>query len=172
MSIAKEFVTGEPDEPFEMPEGFEEIGVVGVDSGQLILCDPCYLGDEWMPTDFVDIRIFNVLWEGATVRVQFRVDFEVFSEPLPQFGGLSMNDLSEKGLAVQMPSDHQPNGEFSYNGCCRATLSDANSGQLNYAKGHAGVAVAFSSGYGDGVYPVIARKDENGRVVEVRVIME
>ena len=34
------------------------------------------------------------------------------------------------------------------------------------------VAVAFRSGYGDGTYPVFAKFDHNGRVVEVVVDMQ
>jgi hypothetical protein len=28
-------------------EKWKKIGVVGVDSGQLMICDPCYIGSEW-----------------------------------------------------------------------------------------------------------------------------
>ncbi len=34
----------------------ELIGHVGVDSGQLLLCDPCYIDSEWEQEDFTDIR--------------------------------------------------------------------------------------------------------------------
>lgn len=54
------------------------------------------------------------------------------------------------------PTPHIPKGEFSYRGVCKETLSAEQSGQINFALGHAGLAVAFSTGLGDGVYPVFA----------------
>ena len=35
----------------------ELIGHVGVDSGQLLLCDPCYIDSQWEKEDFTDIRV-------------------------------------------------------------------------------------------------------------------
>jgi hypothetical protein len=61
---------------------------------------------------------------------------------------------------------------YSYNGACHATTGDDLYGQLNYRMGHPGAGVAFSSGYGDGVYPVYVRKNKDGRIVEVRILME
>ena len=34
--------------------GWEFVGVVGVDSGQLMVCDPCYLEKEWSPVVTLD----------------------------------------------------------------------------------------------------------------------
>lgn len=82
----------------------KEIGVVGVDSGQLILCDPCYLS-RWINNEY--------------------------------------------------DSEAKKN-DFSYSRACQLTLSEEQGGQLFFDAGHAGQAVAFSSGFGDGVYPVIA----------------
>ena len=33
-----------------------KIGEVGVDSGQLVVCDPCYIDDEWKREDFTPKR--------------------------------------------------------------------------------------------------------------------
>lgn len=41
--------------------------------------------------------------------------------------------------------------------------------QFNYDLGHAGLGVCVSTGYGDGTYPVEIRRDEDGRIAEVRV---
>jgi len=61
-------------------------------------------------------------------------------------------------------------GSFTYNGACGATLSDERAGQLGRVTG-----VAFSSGLGDGVYPVYATivDDElwGKRVAKVEIIM-
>jgi len=49
-------------------------------------------------------------------------------------------------------------GEYGYLGACEATLGKG-FGQLGVAS-----AVAFSTGYGDGLYPVYADINEDGRV--------
>ena len=59
-------------------------------------------------------------------------------------------------------SDHvNKKGEYSYLGACNATITEGY-GQLGF-----GTAVVFSTGYGDGSYPVYAEFDENGRVAKV-----
>jgi hypothetical protein len=99
------------------------IGYVGVDSGQLMLCDPCYI-DKDFPT-------------------------EEFNPDQP---------------------DDRGTYPMTYNGACGATLSDKRFGEL----GH-GLAVAFSSGLGDGTYPVYATIVDDPmwgkRVASVRVVM-
>ena len=92
----------------------EEIGVIGVDSGQIIVCDPCYIDSSW--------------------------EKEEYDEDNAKYN-------------------------FSYNACCKKQM-----GQLNFDAGHAGVAVVTPSGFGDGLYPVIATIDKNsGRVKSLRV---
>jgi len=56
-------------------------------------------------------------------------------------------------------------GEF-----CNSLPSRLTAKQFNYAKGHPGLGVCISSGYGDGVYDVFIRKNEEGRVVEAKVV--
>jgi len=85
-----------------MPKG-QLIGHCGVDSGQILLIDPCYVyKDEY----------------GS--------------------GG-------------------------DYDECCQITLSAEQAGQT-------ALGVVTSSGYGDGVYPVYAEKDGNGRVKQVTIV--
>ena len=95
------------------------LGVCGVDSGQLLFIDPCYL-DEWVNNEY----------DG------------------------------KEGKGVKPP--------LSYNAACHASLGDF---QLKNAYGRGvPVAVCVPSGWGDGVYPVEARKDEDGRIKEVRIV--
>lgn len=47
-------------------------------------------------------------------------------------------------------------------------LTDERTKQFNYEKGHPGLGVCVSSGYGDGEYPVFA-EFEDGRVKSVTV---
>jgi hypothetical protein len=98
----------------------EEIGVVGVDSGQLVITDPCYIDSQWKEEEFT--------------------------------------------------GDGKAKYNFSYNACCQKTIGNENTGQLNFELGHAGVGVVVRTGYGDGVYPVIATIDKtSGRVKSIRV---
>ena len=55
-------------------------------------------------------------------------------------------------------------GQYSYHGACATTLKD-NYGELGMSS-----AVVFSTGYGDGFYPVYAELNEDGRVA--RVVIE
>lgn len=42
--------------------------------------------------------------------------------------------------------------------------------QFIYDAGHPGLGVCVETGYGDGVYPVLVRLNDEGRVAELRVI--
>ena len=57
----------------------------------------------------------------------------------------------------------QKAGEYSYLGACGVTLKEGY-GELGTA-----TAVAFSTGYGDGLYPVYAEINEDGRVAKIYV---
>lgn len=55
--------------------------------------------------------------------------------------------------------------DYSYSGACAATLSEDSAGELGRAS-----AVAVSSGYGDGVYPVYAHYNHEGRISKLEVV--
>lgn len=86
------------------------VGHVGVDSGQILVGDPCYL-DDWDP---------------------------------------NTNDTFET---------EGKEGQYSYHGACATTLNK------NYGALGTHAAIVMSSGYGDGLYPVYVRTNEDGRVV-------
>lgn len=88
------------------------VGHVSVDSGQLILVDPCYLKE----------------WRDGPFDLDFKPD----------------NDYAK---------------------CCLASLSIRGGGQV-----FNDLAVCFSTGWGDGTYPVYATK-EDGRIVRIEVDM-
>ena len=88
---------------------WKKLGVVGVDSGRLMVCDPCYVGDEFIKT-------------------------------LDNLHGSDSLNWSEEY-------------KHSY--------------QMNYAKGHPGLGVEFSSG-GDGQFEVWG-KISKCRVIEVNI---
>ena len=55
--------------------------------------------------------------------------------------------------------------DYSYSGACAATLGENSAGELGLAS-----AVAVSSGYGDGVYPVYAHYNHEGRIERLEVV--
>ena len=142
------------------------IGVVGVDSGKVIICDPAYIDIEWEKEEFEDIRIYQTMY-GA---VQFGVDFHHYDERLTRFDDKTPNELiRDKEWIEQEPPKSEHN--FSYNACCLARQNEAT--QLNYKAGHPGVAVVSPSGYGDGLYPVFATIEETEfgeRVTKLEII--
>lgn len=154
-----------------------QIGVVGVDSGQILICDPCYINSQWKRNE--SPCVWNIYLDTKTKKrwtcalhnpicIGADATFETFGTPVSSAGNLTPNELIARGLWVKQPRP-EPTGEFSYRGCCQATLSDRGAGQLIYELGHAGVA--FRSGYGDGVYPVYATYNEDGRIIKVEVEM-
>ena len=65
------------------------------------------------------------------------------------------------------PFDHDKHvGEYGYLGASNRTLTD-NFGQLGGAD-----AVVFSTGYGDGLYPVYVQLNSDGRVAKVVIDFE
>jgi hypothetical protein len=155
--------------------GWRLLGVVGVDSGQLVVCDPCYIGSEWIPGQDPAGHPMEVLTEKGKKRFPDNKDWSwrfnyagiTYESPQEGLGGLSVNEAREQGLVKVVPNPVKE--EFSYRGCCDA--SQAGGKALPYKHGHEGVAVCFSSGYGDGSYEVWGRENHEGRIIEVRILM-
>jgi hypothetical protein len=57
-------------------------------------------------------------------------------------------------------------GEYSYQGASATTLAD------NYGELGISTAVVFSTGYGDGLYPVYVKLNNDGRVSKVVIDFE
>ena len=100
----------------ELLEDLEFAGMFGVDSGQAMVGDPCYL-DDW-----------------------------------------DTNKNDEWNLEGK-------EGQYSYHGASATTLSKQ-FGSLGFN------AVVFSTGYGDGVYPVYVKLNGDGRVSMVVIDFE
>lgn len=94
----------------ELVKTSKQIGVVGVDSGSLIILDPGNIEDNFKKWD--------------------------------------------EGLCDEV---------------INLTDNENQAGQMNYKKGHAGLAVVFISGMGDGLYPVYAHY-QNGRITKIEIV--
>jgi hypothetical protein len=146
-----------------------EIGVVGVDSGQLMVCDPCYIESDWKHgwVKYEDkLRVVSTEELIPSPRKTGKTYDDIYKD------GLTYNQAIEKGILAEEPEEET--GEFSYDGCCKKTINKSH-GQLNFNMGHAGAGVVFNSGFGDGVYPVFARIKDFGefgkRIVEVKIVI-
>lgn len=117
------------------------LGEVGVDSGQLMITDPCYIDQEWQHYLAPDE---DTVTESVGSRQSSQVEA----------------DDSATGDGQQLPS-------YSYRGVMKATLSKGY-GELAYRLGHPGVGVALLTAWGDGVYPVYGEMHD-GRIIRVYI---
>jgi hypothetical protein len=163
----------------------KQIGVVSVDSGQVLLTDPCNI-NSWKGDDLCDSCEHPVyrdrrgkLWQypGGGLSNVPREKVNPFpgsyEDPIGA-GKLCPNTLIERKVWVLADDiNKRPKacaGTYGYAGACEATLGADMGGQLNFYLGHAGAGVAVSSGYGDGTYPVYAHYNKDGRVRKVEIV--
>ena len=141
------------------------LGHVGVDSGQLMITDPCYV--RLFNTDYPeDIRIYRHK-DDPDKTLQFGVDFTNYQEMIEGHNGQCMNQLLSDGLYVEAP--RKSDDSFSFNGACTTTLESFGGTLQN------GMAAVFQSGFGDGSYNVHAYVNEidgwGERVTKVEITL-
>jgi hypothetical protein len=150
--------TDDPDYALLYDENFEVtlLGVVAVDSGQLMITDPCYIDAEWQYEPFEDDRT-----QGFTATKMSDQDLQPQNDDLVPTSG---EIVGQRVALAQVVSGAFP---YTYNGACQATLSTGH-GELVFQKGHAGAGVAFGTAFGDGLYPVYGEK-HHGRITRVYI---
>ena len=102
----------------------QQIGQVAVDSGQIMIIDPCYIN-----ADFC-------------------------------------KEFSPDGTESNAPQ--KESYKMDYDGCCNATLSNKGYGPLGNEYVNQ-LAIACGTLHGDGVYPVYAEINEDGRVKSLTI---
>lgn len=154
-------------------EEWRLLGRVAVDSGQLLVCDPCYIDSRWVrqrePPGHDPVQLTEAgrkRWPHLVAwRMTFPFPWGTYADPSPDLG-MSVSDAVTHGLLEHAPRP-PPSGEFSYSGASEASMAKEGGGTLGSY-----LAVAFSAGYGDGLYDVLARHEsESGRVAEVRIVL-
>ena len=105
-------------------------------------------------------------------KLTYRIDFGNYAEPIEAYGGKNMNELIKTGEWEEVPDTKGPVNPFSYNACAKATLSEDGYGELKFNLGYAGAGVAFSTAFGDGMYPVIAHYMDDGTLRSVEVVFQ
>ena len=133
--------------------------MVGVDSGQVIITDPCYIDSSW---ENADIKWERKVKDPKTKKVyEYGKDFTSYDEKI--LDNKSVNDLIASGKLINVKPKYKNKGEYSYRGCCETSIdNEKQGGQLFYKRGHAGAGVVASSGLGDGFYPVYAHYEDCG----------
>lgn len=140
------------------------LGEVGVDSGQLLVTDPCYIDseweyephpNEWRLRDTATGNELTVLWEREVL------DSEYLNL------GITISEAFDQGRLVALPDEHEGPFRYTYDGSCKATSGEG-FGELVFKKGHTGAGVAFSTAFGDGIYPIFGEK-RGGRIVRAYV---
>ena len=153
----------------------ELVGHVGVDSGQVLIVDPCYIS-QWVPESETNRGEF---WGGDKVAVAARLK-EVYPElvlekkPTGQIMIRANSEVSGPGIVERIKHvmkaydlnglAYQEKGDSSYWECCDQTLTEKGAGTVM-----GGLALASTTGVGDGVYPVYAERDQDGRIMALTI---
>lgn len=154
----------------------KQIGSVAVDSGGLLITDPCYLrnwrfdGEEDTSSYIKDTKtgkIWCLPFHYDEKNGQDDINFFPgnYETPIPELDGLTPNELVASGQWIKLAREKQSLHEYSYNGYCNGTISPDWACSMHFELGHEGAGVAFGSGWGDGFYPVYAVYDNNQRIM-------
>ena len=159
----------------------ENAGYVAVDSGQLMICDPCYIESMWKANaEFENIRKYRskdgkvyAFWSAKNKPLDdIEETFTDYQKPLKSTGK-TPNEHRHNGdwEEVDLAEYDDQVGEFSGAGASKTTLAKERCGMLHFAKGHEGAGFAFST-YGDGTYSINVTKDENGMITKVEIVVK
>jgi hypothetical protein len=154
----------------------KKIGEVGVDSGQLMIIDPCYVSDQWIKEGEVKAVQFWGKDEKKVHELLSKPPYNrhsLYAEHCPQAvvevssveeADRIIADISEILVKHDLLVIYRKVTDSTYDTCCELTGTDDKGGQLKYLMGHDGLGVAFSSGFGDGCYDVIATYQDFGQL--------
>lgn len=144
------------------------LGHAAVDSGMLMVTDPCYIDSEWQDQELQPLKAYIDSETGKTYH-HFE-DFVRFDEPLPGFAE-SVSDAISNGRLVEEELEREKPFPYSFRGAANASYADIEAGEkteLVFQHGGPGAGVVFRTGFGDGVYPVYGEMID-GRVVRIYV---
>ena len=132
------------------------IGKVGVDSGQLMVTDPCYL-NRFENNDYKPTRKYVCVTDKKKI-IEWPRDFYNYEDDIIDGYNKNMNTLIKDKLFVQV-KDEIIDSSYSFVGACHQSSKTENQGgELGN-----GLGLSFSTGFGDGHYPVYAYyEDVNG----------
>ena len=132
------------------------IGKIGVDSGQLMVTDPCYL-NRFENNDYKPTRKYVCVTDKKKI-IEWPRDFYNYEDDIIAGYNKNMNTLIKDKLFIQV-KDEIIDSSYSFVGACHQSSKTENQGgELGN-----GLGLSFSTGFGDGHYPVYAYyEDVNG----------
>lgn len=159
----------------------ECLGVVGVDSGTLMVMDPCYMSTA---VELTDNALHCYFWgrnqaEAAEFLVSSGFKVEDGYGSAKVIYNVSLADKIRISEIINMHPEwivvmNFTDDNFS-NRSLNVTCGKNYGGGIPYPLGHDGLAVCFSSGFGDGVYEVWAHyalfEKFGERIAKVEVIL-
>ena len=131
------------------------LGHVGVDSGQLMVTDPCYINmfkiNEFNPQS----KYYDKVKDKTVI---YPDDFQNYEDDIIDGYNKNMNTLVKEKVFEEV-KELMNDKSYSYTGACCQTLENPNKGgELGN-----GLGLSFATGFGDGSYPVYAYyEDVNG----------
>jgi len=144
---------------------FERIGECGVDSGALMILDPCYakhfsgmLDIHKLLRDFKEGKIdADTMASEMLKKVEFNNNYSFRKGIVRKSDGRKLGCFDKiDGKTITWSTD------FNFGGACHTHLNKRF--QLGY-----GLGVVFGTKYGDGVYEVKGRRDADGDICEVKI---
>ena len=132
------------------------LGHVGVDSGQLMVTDPCYL-NRFENNDYKPTRKYVCVTDKKKI-IEWPRDFYNYEDDIIDGYSKNMNTLIKDKLFIQV-KDEIIDSSYSFVGACHQSSKTENQGgELGN-----GLGLSFATGFGDGSYPVYAYyEDVNG----------
>lgn len=110
--------------------------IIGVDSGQIMICDYNNL-HKWKQREFNSPRRYREVETGNVIEISnFEEEYT---------NGKTYNQAVSKKLITEI--EYEKTNEFSYDGCCRETLSKDKYGTI--WNNNEILAMCTSTGYGD-----------------------
>ena len=130
------------------------LGHVGVDSGQLMVTDPCYL-NRFENNDYNPTRKYVCVTDKKKI-IEWPRDFYNYEDDIIDGYNKNMNTLIKDKLFIQV-KDEIIDSSYSFVGACHQSSKTENQGgELGN-----GLGLSFATGYGDGAYPVYAYYEES-----------
>lgn len=142
------------------------IGTVGVDSGQIMIMDPCYVESLWRTSKEGNITGLKFWGSGQEEAAEYA---KSLGHEVKEVNGAyfaTETDLAQLNTLAHNLAAHAHSHkkvvvssvwtDGTYHQICDATGGEQQAGPLPYPLGHAGFLTAATSGLGDGHYNVYA----------------
>lgn len=159
------------------------LGVVGVDSGQMVLADPCYIEDGWIHQSEAEVTGVD-FWGKNESAVQERMESKGW-QCHKKKNGFRIKTTAAREVENQLQKLQHEGLYFNYGlwhetatyDVCGDMIKNSKGGQLHFVD-YPEVGVVFESGFGDGTYEVWATIRDYGKLgkriakVEINLITE